>query len=101
MAVRGKGLPRLTSREPAMRRSQHTLRASEVQHLAGQLLAPLFGVWPAVRTCTLDVVLAALTYAAARITSVCDACARLAAAPDSDTALAHLARQARDRGTLD
>ena len=71
-----------------MRRVQHTLRATEVQHLAGQLLAPLFGAWPTVRTCALDIVLAILTYAAGRITSVCDACARLTDAPDSDTVLA-------------
>lgn len=84
-----------------MRRPQHTLTAAAVQHLAHQLLAPLLGVWPPVRTCTLDVVLAVLAYAAARITSVCDACARLTNAPDSDAVLAHLATQVRDLPTLD
>lgn len=84
-----------------MRHPQHPLTATAVQHLSTQLLAPLLGVWPAVRTCTLDVVLAVLAYAAARITSVTDACARLANAPDSDTVLAHLARQVRDLPTLD
>ncbi len=59
-----------------MRRPQHTLTAAAVEYLSTQLLAPLLGVWPAVRTCTLDVVLAVLAYAAARITSVTDACAR-------------------------
>jgi putative transposase len=84
-----------------MRRSQHTLTAPEVQHLATQLLAPLLGAWPVVRTCTRDVVIAILTYAAARITSICDACARLCGAPDSDTVLGRLAGQLLDRGTLD
>jgi len=51
-----------------MRRMEHTLRAAEVQHLATQLLTPLFGVWPTVRTCTLDAVIAILTYAASRLT---------------------------------
>jgi putative transposase len=84
-----------------MRRVEHTLRASEVQHAAGQLLAPLLGVWPVVRTCTRDVVIAILAYAAGRITSICDACARLRDAPDSDTVLARLARQLVDSDTLD
>jgi putative transposase len=84
-----------------MRHPQHTLTAVTVQHLTSPLLAPLLGVWPAVRTCTLDVVLAVLTYAAARITSVTDACGRLLAAPDSDAVLAHLTRQVRDLPTLD
>lgn len=84
-----------------MRHSQHTLTAAEVQHLASQLLTPLLGAWPAVRTCTLDIVLAILAYAASRITSICDACTRLRDAPDSDTVLGHLARQLVDRDTLD
>ena len=84
-----------------MRRTEHTLTATEIQHLAGQLLTPLLGVWPTVRTCTLDVVLAILTYAAARITSIADACARLRDAPDSDSVLARLAEQLVDRDTLD
>lgn len=84
-----------------MRCRQHTLGASEVQHLTSQLLTPLLGTWPAVRTCTRDVVLAVLTYAASRITSICDACARLRDAPDSDIVLARLAQQVVDRDTLD
>jgi hypothetical protein len=84
-----------------MRRSQHTLTATEVQHLADQLLAPLLGIWPVVRTCTRDAVIAVLAYAASRITSICDACTRLTHAPDSDTVLARLAEQLVDRGTLD
>lgn len=101
MAVRRKRLPRLTSRESAMRRTQHALAAAEVQHLAHQLLAPLLGTWPTVRRCTLDTVLAVLTYAASRITSLTDACLRLIHAPDSDTILKHLARQIVARKTLD
>ena len=84
-----------------MRRAQHTLAAAEVQHLAHQLFAPLLGTWPTVRRCTLDAVLAVLTYAASRITSVTDACLRLTHAPDSDTLLKHLARQIVARKTLD
>ena len=84
-----------------MRPAQHTLSAGEVQHLCHQLLAPLLGTWPAVRRCTLDVVVALLAYAAARATSLADACARLANAPDSDTALGHLAGQLVDTHTLD
>src|SRR5438552_18408368 len=101
MAVRRKGLPHLPSPEAAMRRAQHTLTAAEVQHLADQLLAPLLGAWPAVRRCTAQVVTAVLTYAAARVTSLADACARLLDAPDADTILGHLARQLADRDTLD
>ena len=84
-----------------MRRSQHTLDASEVQHLTRQLFTPLLGLWPKVRTCTLDAVIAILTYAASRITSICDACARLRDAPDSDIVMARLAQQLVDRQTLD
>jgi hypothetical protein len=84
-----------------MRRVEHTLTATEVQHLARQLLTPLLGVWPAVRTCTLDVVIAILTYAASRITSICDACARLQNAPTDDTVLGHRAHQIGDCQTLD
>jgi hypothetical protein len=84
-----------------MRRTQHTLSGVEVQHLAGQLLAPLLGTWPVVRKCTRDIAIAVLSYAAARITSLYDACARLTGAPDSDTVRARLAEQVVDRDTLD
>ena len=84
-----------------MRRSQHTVDAASVHQLADQLLRPLFGVWPAVRSCTLDVVVRVLVYAASRITSVYEACAALQNAPDSDTVLGHLAVQVVDRETLD
>ena len=84
-----------------MRRVEHTLRANEVQDLACQLLTPLFGVWPPVRTCTLDVVIAILTYAASRITSITDACVRLRDAVDADIVMARLAEQLVDRDTLD
>jgi putative transposase len=49
----------------------------------------------------LDIVIAVLTYAASRITSITDACTRLAHAPDSDTVLSRLAEQLVDRDTLD
>jgi hypothetical protein len=84
-----------------MRRGQHTVDPASVQLLADQLLRPLLGIWPVVRTCTLDVVVRLLCYAAARITSLHDACAALRDAPDSDTILGHLTRQVVDRDTLD
>jgi hypothetical protein len=84
-----------------MRRTQHTLTAAEVQHLTHHLLAPLLGAWPAVRRCTAGAVTALLAYAASRITSLADTCARLLDAPDADTVLGHLARQLIDRDTLD
>lgn len=83
-----------------MRRVEHTLRATEVQQLSHQLLTPLFGIWPSVRTCTLDAVISILTYAANRIASITDACSRLADAPDSDTVLLRLAEQFSDRDAL-
>ncbi len=76
-----------------MRRNQLTLSASEVQRHFHAMLAPVLGPWPMVRTCTVEAVLTVLAYAAARITSLTDACRRLANAPDSDTVLGHLARQ--------
>jgi putative transposase len=84
-----------------MRRTHHTLSAAEVQQHFVHLMAPLLGPWPAVRTCTLQAVLSVLAYAAARITSVTDACLRLADAPDSDTILGHLARQLPTGDLLD
>jgi Transposase DDE domain len=76
-----------------MRRPHLTLSSAEVQQQFVALVAPVLGPWPAVRTCTVEAVLLVLAYAAARITSVADACLRLADAPDSDTVLGHLARQ--------
>jgi putative transposase len=82
-----------------MRRTPHALAAGEVQHLAHQLLAPSLGTWPTVRRCALDAVVAVLTYAAARVTSVTDARLRLVHAPDSDTVPGHLARRLVGRNT--
>jgi hypothetical protein len=76
--------------EPTMRPPQHTLAASEVHHLAHQLLRPLLGIWPTVRLCTADVVVSLLCYAASRITTLADTCSRLRDAPDSDTVIGHL-----------
>jgi hypothetical protein len=76
-----------------MRRPHLTLSAAEVQQQVLELLAPVLGPWPAVRTCTVEAVVSVLAYAAARVTSITDACLRLADAPDSDTVLGHLARQ--------
>lgn len=84
-----------------MRPRQCTLTAAEVHQLVADLLTPVLGPWPAVRSCTAAAVVAVLAYAAARITSVCDACGRLADAPDSDTVLGHPARQLDDPDALD
>jgi putative transposase len=70
-----------------MRPPQFTLSAAEVQPLFSQWLAPVLGPWPVVRRCSVTAVAAVLAYAAQRLSSVCDACARLAAAPDGDTVL--------------
>jgi len=84
-----------------MRPSHHTLRAAEVQSLFADWLSPVLGPWPPVRRCTRDAVLAVLAYAAARITSLSDACARLNEAPDGDTVLARLIRQLPSLEELD
>jgi len=84
-----------------MRPPQHTLSAPEVQQLFADLLSPVLGRWPDTRRCTAAAVLAVLAYAAARITSVADACLRLVGAPDGDTVLGHLARQLGDPDGLD
>src|SRR6266550_1004321 len=70
-----------------MRQSQHTLRATAVQSLAEQWLLPVLGPWPAARRCTAVVACAVLAYAAQRLASVSDACARLAGAPKGGTLL--------------
>lgn len=84
-----------------MRRPHLTVSAADVQRHFAEVLAPVLGPWPAVRRCTADVVLSVLAYAAARITSVADACLRLTDAPDADTVLGHLARQLPAPDVLD
>jgi hypothetical protein len=76
-----------------MRPPQCTLAAADVQHLVADLLTPILGTWDDARRCTVAAVLAVLTFAAARLTSLSDACQRLADAPDSDTVLGRLRRQ--------
>jgi putative transposase len=75
-----------------MRPPQSTLTAAQVQHLFARWLAPVLGPFPAVRRATAAAVTAVLAYAAQRLSSVADACARLAGAPDGDTVLGLLAR---------
>jgi hypothetical protein len=75
-----------------MRPPQSTLAAAQVQQPFRHWLAPVLGPWPAVRRCTAAAVTAALACAAHRLSAVADACARLAGAPDGDTALGLLAR---------
>jgi Transposase DDE domain len=84
-----------------MRPPQHTLSAAELQHLFADLLIAVLGPWPLARRCTAAVVVRILAYAAARITSVTDACLRLVDAPDADTVLGHLARQLPSADGLD
>jgi putative transposase len=84
-----------------MRRTHLTLSSAEVQRHFVALMTPVLGPWPLVRSCTVEAVLTVLAYAAARITSLADACLRLADAPDSDTVLGHLARQLPSMDLLD
>lgn len=84
-----------------MRPPQFTLTAAEVQSLFGQWLAPVLGPWPAVRRCSVAAVAAILAYAAHRLSSVFDACNRLAGAPDGDTVLGLLVRLLPDADVLE
>jgi putative transposase len=84
-----------------MRRPHLTLSSAEVQRQFVELLTPVLGPWPPVRRCTVEAVLLVLAYAAARVTSVADACLRLTDAPDSDTVLGHLARRLPTGDVLD
>jgi putative transposase len=84
-----------------MRPPQSTLTAAEVQRLFAHWLAPVLGRFPAVRRATAAAVTAVLAYAAQRLSSVADACARLAGAPDGDTVLGLLARLLPDPGPLE
>lgn len=61
----------------------------------------MLGTWDNARRCTLQAVLAVLAYAAARLSSLHDACRRLAGAPDSDTVLGRLHRQLTSSDELD
>src|SRR4051794_37391196 len=101
MAVPRKRLPHLSWMESAMRPHQCSLTAPQVQQLFRAWLAPVLGTWPPVRRCTTAVVCAVLGFAAQRLSSVADACLRLADAPDGDTVLGHLARQFADADALD
>jgi Transposase DDE domain len=84
-----------------MRHAQCMLTARQVQHVWEQWLVPVLGPWPAVRRCTVSAVCAVLAYAAHRLSSLADACARLSAAPDSDTLLGHLACHCPDPAVVD
>ena len=84
-----------------MRQTQHTLRASEVQQLVELWLLPVLGPWPSARRCTATAVCAVLAYAAQRIASVSDACARLAGAPKGGTVLGLLGYLLSDIGALE
>lgn len=84
-----------------MRPPHCTLAARDLQTLVQDWLAPVLGPWPAVRSCTVSAVCAVLAYAAHRLSSLADACLRLADAPDSDTVLRHLAARLDDPVALD
>src|SRR5947209_17233560 len=92
MAAPRKRLHPFSWTESAMRPPQCTLTAAEVQRLFAHWLAPVLGPFPAARRCTAAAVCAVLAYAAHRLSSVTDACARLLGAPDGDTVLGRLAR---------
>jgi putative transposase len=77
------------------------LSAAHVQQLFADLLTPVLGTWHNARRCTLQAVLAVLAFAAARLSSLHDACCRLANAPDSDTVLDRLHRQLLSADELD
>jgi putative transposase len=84
-----------------MRQPQHTLGARAVQQLTEQWLLPVLGPWPAVRRCTAAAVCAVLAYAAQRLSSVSDACARLAGAPTGSTVLGLLGYLLDDTDALE
>ena len=84
-----------------MRPPQVTVTARDVQTLFEAWLAPVLGPWPVVRSCTASTVCALLAYAAHRLSSLADACRRLADAPDSDTVLNRLRAQLDDPVVLD
>lgn len=84
-----------------MRQPQCTLSAPDVQQLVADLLTPVLGTWTHARCCTSQAVVAVLTFAAARLVSLHDACGRLANAPDSDTLLDRLHRQLPSADQLD
>src|SRR5262245_30535719 len=101
MAAPRKGLGDLSWRESAMRRCYCTLSAPDLYQLFESWVAPVLGPWPAVRSCTLSAVCTLLAYAAHRLSSLADACRRLADAPDSDTVLNHLTARLNDPVVLD
>jgi hypothetical protein len=84
-----------------MRPPHCTLAARDVQTLFEAWVAPVLGPWPVVRSCTASAVCALLAYAAHRLSSLADACRRLADAPDSDTVLGRLGAQLDDPVALD
>src|SRR5438270_8341951 len=101
MAAPRKRLQHFFWTESAMRPPQFSLTAAAVQSLFAQWLAPVLGPWPAVRRCSGAAVTAVLAYAAQRLSSVFDACNRLAAAPDGDTVLGLLVRLLPNADVLD
>ena len=84
-----------------MRPPHCILAARHVQTLFEAWIAPVLGPWPVVRSCTFTTVCALLAYAAHRLSSLADACRRLADAPDSDTVLNRLTAQLDDPVGLD
>jgi hypothetical protein len=84
-----------------MRQGQFSITSAEVHDFARVWLAPLLGTWPRVRHCTVSAVISVLAFAASRISSIADACARLRDAPDDDTVRKLLARQLPSPDQLD
>jgi putative transposase len=67
-----------------MRLHQYTLTSHEVQDCASDILQGALKLKDQGRKCRASLLLSVLLYAAARVTSLCDACARLRAAPSDD-----------------
>jgi Transposase DDE domain len=80
---------------------QYTVSAAMVQHQVEHLLTPVLGPWPTVRRCTVTAVCLVLAYAAARLTSLAAACARLRNAPGDDAVRNALIRQLPDIHVLE
>ena len=73
-----------------MRHGQFTITPRDVEECASATLQDAIGLKDRGRKCSADVIWHILLYAAARITSIFDACQRLASAPKDDAVRAAL-----------
>lgn len=79
-----------------MRQSQYTLDGATAYRLMTDILTPVVGFWAGARRCTPAAVVSVLAYAAARLTSISGACARLVGAPGDDAVHKALTRHLND-----